>query len=193
MLEFKGFFGEIGEYLLEMVTGKISDKMKLECGTVKAYAHKRSEIERDLIRSGINWHTFFESCDFMRMPTEEDKEFIATLNNQDLMDMLYIMISAQKRYIDAFEETSLNCQILHAFYLLLKSEMELRPNLAFMPKGDGFLDYLESREDRLKRIDAKQKARIEGNLCIFCESTNIRSNGNNWQCLDCGKYFRKKQ
>jgi len=137
MWQFLGFFGEIGQYLVEMVTGKFSDKMRLENPTVKMYVHKRSEIERDLIRNGINWHSFFESCDFMRLPTEEDKEFVKTLSNGDLLDMLHIMILALKGYIDAFEETSLNCEILHEFYLLLKKEIELRPNLSFMPKGDG--------------------------------------------------------
>jgi hypothetical protein len=26
----------------------------------------------------------------------------------------------------------------------------------------------------------------------FCEGFNLSSNGNNWQRLDCGNYFRKK-
>jgi len=193
MWQFLGFFGEIGQYLVEMVTGKFSDKMRLENPTVKMYVHKRSEIERDLIRNGINWHSFFESCDFMRLPTEEDKEFVKTLSNGDLLDMLHIMILALKGYIDAFEETSLNCEILHEFYLLLKKEIELRPNLSFMPKGDGFLDYLESREERKDLLDRKQNARYTGEMCIFCESTNIRSNGSMWVCVDCHRSFRKRQ
>jgi len=193
MWQFIGFFGEIALYLLGQVNAKISDKMKLEYPTLHAYAHKRCEIETDLIKNGINWHSFFETCEFMRKPTKEDKDFIKTLSNQDLLDMLIIMNLALRGYVDSYEEKSENCQILHEFYLLLKEEIALRPNLSFMPLGDGFVDYLESREDRKKLRDKKQNARKKGNLCIFCEGSNLRSNGNNWQCLDCGKYFRKKQ
>ena len=116
-----------------------------------------------------------------------------TLSNEDLMEMLVIMGQGLKGYIDAYEEKSLHCEMLHAYYLMLKKEIALRPNLSFMPSQDGFIDYLESRTERKELIDKKLNARIKGNLCIFCEGSNIRSNGSMWKCLDCGKNFRKNQ
>jgi len=192
MWQFKGFFGEIGLYLMGLVNGKISDKMRLEHDTLRAYSQKYTEIEKDLIQNGVNWFSFFETCEFLSDPTEEDKEFVKTLSNDDLMEMLVIMGQALKGYVDAYEENNVNCEMLHEYYLMLKEEISLRPNLSFMPSGDGFIDYLESRTERKEIIDKKQKARIKGNICIFCESPNIRSNGNMWKCVSCGKSFRKQ-
>jgi hypothetical protein len=192
MIEFRGFFGEIAEYLCGLTNSKISDKMKLEYPTERAYFKKRAEIENELILRGINWQNTFESMD-LRFPTEEDKAVVKTLSNQELMDFTIIMNLALRGYVDSFEEENEKCKILHEFYLLLKFEIELRPNLSFFPKGDGFLDYLESRDSRNKLRDKKLNARIEGTMCLFCEGTNIRSNGNMWHCLDCGKNFRKSK
>jgi hypothetical protein len=191
MWQYIGFFGEIGLYLMGLVNGKISDKMKLEYATVRAYSQKKTEIEKDLIKNGVNWYSFFETCDFIKKPSQEDLEFIKTLSNQDLLDMLIILGLAMKGYIDAYEDKNSNCLLIHEFYLLLKKEIELRPNRSFMPKGDGFVDYLESRKERKELIDRKQNVRIKGNFCIFCEGSNIRSNGNMWKCLDCERQFRK--
>jgi hypothetical protein len=192
MWQFKGFFGEIGLYLMGQVNRKFSDKMKLENDTERAYFAKRAEIEDLIIQKEVNWQSYFETMDFLDFPTQEDIDFIKTLSNQDLLTMLHVMILGLKGYVDSYEEKSENCEILHEYYLLLKMEIKLRPNLSFMPKSDAFQDYLESRTERKEQSDKLKEARIKGNLCIFCESENVRSNGNMWHCLDCDKNFRKK-
>jgi hypothetical protein len=102
------------------------------------------------------------------------------------------MILGLKGYVDSYSEKNENCEILHEYYLLLKMEIKMRPNLSFMPSGDGFIDYLESRTERREQSDKLKDARKSGSMCIFCESENLRSNGNMWKCLDCGKNFRKR-
>jgi hypothetical protein len=191
--EFKGFFGKLGQYLLECVMSQISSKMRLEYSNVKAYAKKRAEIEEKVILKDVNWLHYFETdCDFLGFPTQEDREYIKTLYGSDLLNMLQIMIQALKGYVDRFEEKNPKCEMLHEYYLLLKEEIKLRPNLPYL-KGDGFLDYLQSRKARSKIKEKLENARLTGDLCIHCEGDNLRSNGNNWYCLDCGKYFRKKE
>jgi hypothetical protein len=192
MWQFVGFFGKLGLYLIERANAQISWKMRLEYDKLDAYAEKRSEIETEIITSHVDWFHYFETCGFLAFPTEEDIEFTETLSNDDILTMLLVIINGLKGYIDRFEEDSPNCQKLYGFYKLLKEEIAQRPNLSYMPHGDGFKDYLSSREERRKIRDKKQSARIKGNICIFCESTNIRSNGNMWKCLSCGKSFRKQ-
>jgi hypothetical protein len=192
MIKFEGFFGEIAEYLCGLTNSKISDKMKLEYPTERAYFKKRAEIEKELILRGINWQNTFESMD-LRFPTEEDKAVVKTLSNQELMDFTVIMNLALRGFVDSFEEENEKCKILHEFYLLLKSEIALRPNLSFFPLGDGFEDYLSSREDRTKLENKKENARLTGEMCIHCESRNVRSNGNMFTCIDCHRSFRKRK
>ncbi len=193
MWQFIGFFGELGLYLLGLVNAKFSDKMKLEYPTQSAYFQKRAEIEKELILNGVNWYSYFENCEFLKEPTREDAEFVKTLSNGDLLDMLVVVGKGLRGFVDAYEEEDVHCEMLHDFYLLLKREIKLRPNLNYIPTGDGFLDYLESREARKEIENKKLNARIKGNLCIFCESENVRSNGNMWKCLDCNRQFRKSK
>ena len=71
------------------------------------------------------------------------------------------------------------------------NEHDTFPNKATLlnhvcPKKDNLL--LACREIK----DKKQDARIKGNLCIFCEGSNLWSKDNNWRCLDCCRYLGKK-
>lgn len=161
MWQFIGFFGELGLYLLGLVNAKFSDKMKLEYPTQSAYFQKRAEIEKELILNGVNWYSYFENCEFLKEPTREDAEFVKTLSNGDLLDMLVVVGKGLRGFVDAYEEEDVHCEMLHDFYLLLKREIKLRPNLNYIPTGDGFLDYLESREARKEIENKKLNARIK--------------------------------
>jgi hypothetical protein len=192
MWQFKGFFGKIGLYLLQRMNAQISSKMKLQYNTIDLYAQKRNEIETKVIMKDVDWFHYFErDCDYLDYPSQEDREFIKTLYGNDLDSMILIMIEALKGYVDNFEEENPKCKMLHKHYLLLKKEMKLRPNMPYL-EGDGFIQYLQDRKKRRETQKKLENARIKGNICIFCEGSNLRSNGNNWYCLDCGKYFRKK-
>jgi hypothetical protein len=191
MFQYEGFFGKIMLYLMGLVSGKFSPKMKLENDTEREYFAKRAELEDEIIQSGVNWFSYFEQSE-LSFPSEIDIKFTPTLSNQDLLTMLHVMILGLRGFVDSYEEKNPKCAMLHRYYLLLKKEIVLRPNLSFMPSEDGFLYYLESRTERKEQSDKLKDARKSGSMCIFCESENIRSNGNMWSCLDCGKSFRKE-
>jgi ribosomal protein L37AE/L43A len=59
-------------------------------------------------------------------------------------------------------------------------------------KGDGFLDYLENREERNRKARLLEETRITGSICPYCESMHVIKAGNAFRCKECGKYWRKK-
>lgn len=172
---------ELSRFLEKRVNQELSPKMKLSLESNNLqYFQKREEIEAHILET-TNWFTYF--LDNIREPEFEDP---STLDDSDLLTFHKVLIEALKRAIDSHNESDPTCTYILSVYYKTKAELEKR--FADYPKGNGFLDYLETRTQR----EGKSEARKTGAFCIFCGSENVRSNGDKWQCGDCEKQFRKR-
>jgi len=191
-----GFFGKLNEYLIQQVNAQISAKQKETLKNLKRYSAHRTTVEQNVILNLVSWELYFDSCDYLTYPTEQDRAVVSDSNNMndsDIMTFTVILNHALKQYIDGNQEQEPNCLMLYEFYKLLKTETSRRPSLSFYPSGDGFADCLESRTERLKTVKQLETARELGNICPNCQSTtDIKSNGNMWKCLSCGYNWRKQ-
>lgn len=172
------FLFKLKAYLTQSVNSRISAKMRDRYVHERSYFELRNKIENDIILS-TNWFSYFEndvSYEELNKPLE---------NFFPLKTLMMIVIEALKQYVDNGEELNPKCLLLRNIYLNLKET--LSSEIPF-EDGDGFADYLKGKQHR---IDL-ESARISGELCPFCESTNVKSyDFNKWQCHNCGKFFRK--
>lgn len=154
---------------------------------VEDYLRVLEAVQQDMILN-TTYISFFDSMPF-DFPSLEDVHEVKTLENSDILQFIVILNHALSQYIDTEKENLEPCQKLYAYYKLLKKEaINRNPNY---PKEDGFLDYLNSRNERLEQKAKLEKARVEGNICIHCGSENVKSYGNMWKCFDCKRKFRK--
>jgi hypothetical protein len=97
-----------------------------------------------------------------------------------------------REFCEANLENSFECQILHQYYLLLKTEGKNRESLnGLIHLEDGYLDYKKNKTANQKQTQDLEHTRLTGKICPNCQSSNIRSNGSMWTCRDCKKSFRK--
>jgi len=181
-------FKQLSEFLEREINKRISPKMKMQFeGDLRGYQLLRTELEEKVILS-TNWLAYFLENTTTDIPIEDLK----TLDDSSLLTFHQITIEFLKKLIDGNQEKeplgeSL-CDYVRTIYSDTKAECETR--FPEFPKGDGFADYLDTREQR----EGKSEARKTGAYCIFCgaDSKNIRKNGDKWKCDFCGKQFRKK-
>jgi hypothetical protein len=195
-------FCNLKDHLMASVNGKISFKLKENrFSHAKDYFALRRDMEEKVILE-TNWSSSFDECIWLNEPLEDPK----TLSDSDLVTFQLVIIQALKGYIDNHREQDPNAQRLHQIYLSLKSELVNR-NLDDSG-SDGFQSYLSRREkqeqenNRLEessRTEQEEKniqleeARVSGSICPYCQSVNVKKNGNSFQCKNCGRYWRKKR
>jgi hypothetical protein len=168
---------ELREFLTKSVNSRISYKMKERYNNERMICELRNKIEDDVILS-TNWFSYFENDVSL-------EELNKPLENFPLKTLMIIIIEGLKQYVDNGSELNSKCLLLRNIYLNLKET--LSSQIPF-EDGDGFADYLKTKQHRIDLEDA----RISGELCPFCESTNVKSyDFNKWQCHNCGKFFRK--
>ncbi len=187
MFEYDGLFRKLCDYICGKVNDSISMQIRERLG-VNLYVSLHVKKETELIQSE-DWLSVLKMFE-IDYPTESDKEAIKQMETSDLLDIHQILIQASKQAIDSHEENTELAQKIHAYYLLTHSELEQRiPNYL---RGDGFEDYLTSRENREGKNKLLEETRITGSVCPYCESTNVKKDGNAFRCKSCGRYWRKK-
>jgi len=149
-----------------------------------------SQLEKEVESTVLNsdYIAYFDSVSF-DYPSLEDTRELETLETSDILQFIVMLNHALAQYIDAFRENEDTTQKLYAFYELLKKEACSR--IPSYPKEDGYTDYLNSRNERLEQKQKLEKARVEGNICVHCGSSDVRSHGDKWKCFECGRKFRK--
>lgn len=168
---------ELREFLIKSVNSQISYKMKDRHNHERTYFELRNKIEDDVIRD-TNWFSYFEN-------EVSYEQLSKPIENFPLKTLMLIVIEALKQYVDNGEELNPKCLLLKNIYLNLKETLSSQiPNY---PQEDGFLEYSKLKQHRIDLEDC----RISGDLCPFCESTDIKSFGANWKCRTCNREFRK--
>lgn len=189
MFDYHGLLKQLDDYKI----GKIADSISMltrENLTVNLYAELNKKKEFDLILSE-DWLHVLEDLK-IGFPTKEDEKAVLEMHDFDLFKMNQIFIEASKTIIDEGEGESELAKRIHAYYLLLKPELEARiPEFASLKGQDGFLEYLASREERQRKSKLLDETRVTGSICPHCESTNTRKDGNSFYCKDCHKRWRK--
>jgi hypothetical protein len=190
VIDLSNFFENLNEFLVRNVNAKISAKQKDSLQNIHEYGIFRANLEENLVLD-VDFRPWIERLN-LTAPTQSDYEMVVNLSDDDLMRDVVVLNHALSRYIDSFSETSRTCQTLHSFYKLLKLEVMRRPTLKFFPSGDGFSEYLEKRVERIAENSELIDARRCGNICIFCQSKNVKSySSTEWKCKDCKRRFRK--
>lgn len=191
-----GFFNKLKTYIDKKVNYAIPlSKGVRERFDLRTYSQIRSQKTTKLIESE-NWKSTFDDEPFDKFdkPSSSDIEAVHSMNESDLLDFQQCIIRALKTLIDNHEENTPLAEKLHAYYLLLHGELASRPITKQIPdyaNRDGFLEYIESREEREKEDALYDNARVEGNICINCGSSNVHSfNKEEWICKDCKKAGR---
>lgn len=186
-----GFFVSLKNY----IDGRVNYAIPIEKGVRQrfnedAYAQVRSQKEAKLIESE-NWKSTFEKPPFTKFdkPSSSDTEAVKAMSETDLLAFQQCVIRALKSLVDNHEETTPLADKLHSYYLLLHGELET--HFEQLKGRDGFLEYIASREEREKEDALYDNARVEGNICINCGSSNVHSfNKEEWICKDCKKAGR---
>jgi hypothetical protein len=144
---------------------------------VRAYFLRRAELESEVIFSNFPYAFFRDEC------TTEEIEAL-DIGVFDPKTLMLVIIQALKSHVDNGLEDDPKAIALHGLYLRLKQE--LNSEIPF-ESGDGFAEYIANREFREQVKDAP----FSGEICKFCGSHNVTSYGNQWQCNDCKRHFRK--
>jgi hypothetical protein len=171
--------------LMEIVNGKISEKARDRLG-VKEYFALRVQKEKKIILDSGFAFDFFE-----REATLEEIENLDVSARTiegiavDKTTLMLCTIQALKSYVGSEDLENPKCEALHGLFLKLKED--LNPEVAFEYEGDDFLAYLDEKELRRQ----KEEARVMGSVCVFCGSEDVHSYGSMWKCSKCGKHFRK--
>jgi hypothetical protein len=171
------FLFKLKAYLTKSVNARISFKLKDRYSNERMICELRNKIEDDVIAS-TNWFSYFEN-------DVTYEELSKPIENFPPKTLMLIIIEGLKAYVDVGEELNPKCLLLKNIYLNLKET--LSSQIANYPQEEGFVDYLKSKTHRIDLEDC----RISGNLCPYCESTDVKSFGANWKCRRCGREFRK--
>jgi len=183
----KSFFKELRDVLTLMVNARSPMK---ELST-SAYFNKREVIRNEIIKE-TDWVRFWQRCEWLKTPTQDDYETLSNLLDEEIADYHILICQSSTQLVDVDLEKSSEAQILREFYLLLKNEIASRPDMPKLPQKDAFLDYVQNKEEYVAEQTKMVDARRTGSMCLHCESTNVRSyNKAEWKCYNCGKRFRK--
>lgn len=189
MFDYHGLLKQLDDYKIRKVADSIS-MLTREPLTMNLYGELNKKKEFDLILSE-DWLHVLEDLK-IGFPTKEDEKAVLEMHDFDLFKMNQIFIEASKIIIDEGEGESELARRIHAYYLLLKPELEARiPEYASLKGRDGFLEYLASREERKAKTELLEQTRITGKICPECGSTNTVKDGASFRCKDCGRYWRK--
>ncbi|MFC1488193.1 hypothetical protein ACFLRN_10970, partial [Thermoproteota archaeon] len=139
-----------------------------------------------------SWFKFWENCEWLESPTQEDIQYIPFLSDCKLSNAYGIILHSLKKLSENDLETTREAKILHKFYLLLKSAINSRPTMFRAPEVDAFLDYSKNKKEYREQKNREERARKTGEMCVFCGSEKVRSyNRIEWKCYQCNKRFRK--
>ena len=184
------FFKEVSGILSELAQSKISQKSK-EYYNAKRYFSKLEDAIEDVIKNNT-WFKFWENCEWLEFPTQEDREYLAYVGDYKLANIYGVILHSLKQLSENDQEKSRESQILHKFYLLLKGAINSRPTMFRLPQVDAFLDYNKNKKEYREQKNREEGARKTGEMCVFCGSENVRSyNRIEWKCYSCNKRFRK--
>lgn len=178
-------FEKIEDRIVDLVNNEIP-LVRRDRYSAEAYFTKREKLRNKIING--SWLRFWEKASWLKIPTKSE---IEELTNYRLMTYYHVVCVSLKELLECKLESSEQAKILHKWYLLMKQEINSRKNLPKMPKSDSFIIDLETRNKRQKLAKKLEKARVTGNICIHCGSTNVIGWGDKWKCKDCGRYFRK--
>jgi hypothetical protein len=151
-------------------------------GNTSGYFKFRAELETKVILE-TSWLSFWQNCTFLDEPLEN----LGLFTDSDLLTLNQVLVESLKDFVDAHQENNEICRKLRTMHETTFAN--LRTRFPELRDGDGFQEYLESREESEHREDY----RVSGKRCIHCGSESVRSNGNHWQCDSCKRGFRKKE
>ena len=184
------FIKEVSGVLSELAQSKINQKSK-EYYNAKRYFSKLEDAIEDVIKNNT-WFKFWENCEWLEFPTQEDIQYIPFLSDFKLSNVYGIIIYSLKQLSENDQEDTEQANILHEYYLLLKNEINSRHTMFRLPQVDAFLDYSKSKKEYREQKNREEGARKTGEMCVFCGSENVRSyNRIEWKCYSCNKRFRK--
>lgn len=169
------------EQLQEALTREVNSRISLKARermSTSQYFMRRDMEENQIIESGFLFNLFENA-------TLSEVEALTATTPVNEKTLMLSVISALRQYSNNGEETSERCVLLHNLYLKLKKR--LTSEIPDYPQEDGFEEFVASKTERAEL----ENARVSGSVCLKCGSHNIVSKGQEWQCRDCGKRFRK--
>jgi len=186
----KGFFVKLADNLRVLVEGKIPIQYR-ETFSYEEIASKRDEVRAKIIEK-TNWSSFWQfHKDMLTNPTQNELEHLKQMSNHELIDFFKLVCLSLKQLINNNLENDTITQTLHGYYKMIKKEINSR-DMCKLPKTDAFLEYIQHKQHYKEDLEKMERARELGSMCIFCESTEVRSfNKEQWKCYGCGKRFRK--
>jgi len=126
----------------------------------------------------------------LHKPTTEEKALIKNAHINRLNEIQLVLAVSLKELIANDRENEPFTEFLHEYWLIGNEEMKSRGHETL--DYDPFLiDVANKQTGKLINTQSKEKLRVSGEKCLFCQSTNIVSNGSMWQCKTCKRSFRK--
>lgn len=184
-----GFFKNIETEISKLVTVRIPMQAKYKL-TDLAYFNKRRKLQEEIVKT-TDWTSFWVACDWLDYPTEQDKKDVHNLDAEDLTEFHIIIFKSLIDLAKQNQQDSEACKKLHQYYKLTRAEMEARS--IFKEHGDAFLEFLGDKQQHVSEEERMEEARISGDFCPYCDSTNVGSyNREQFYCRDCKKRWRKR-
>lgn len=180
----KGFFKDLETEIVKRVNDKFSWQAKEQLNP-ESYFNKRGSEEKNIVTT----ESFIKFFGRIGQPTQDDIDVMLNLDDSDLEKYHIIIFRTLIDYAKQDLENTSQCQTLHEYYKLTRQELCNRGLMQDL--GDAFLEYCQNKGQIQQHQTQIQNARVTGSICIFCQSSDVHSNGNMWTCHTCGKSFRK--